>query len=980
MSAERIVMDLLSKFIKSLAIGILAGSGVALITSLFFPNLIDRLENVSYYARYKWEYSSFTKEDIREITDNNYGINIVDIDDRSMQKMGFYYNWDRSYHADLINSLALKFPAAIIFDIYFSNPEDINHSNRLKKIFARSMKLSPSLLLPEQIRNSILSSIDYDENLIDAVKNSGCTYLGICLSDEFDYEPFALSQIKSRMTMEWHDSLNPASTITLKADKRNSINEKKTIIDGIFPPLARAAKSIGFVNVLPNEDGVIREVPLLYRFGEFDPIYLPISLRTAASLFATPNDEIRFEPKKYIDIGKPLKIFRDKDSSFSVSYPNVTMAQIKAICDHAAEILNLELRQTLDITSLLIAIRDQSGNLSLEMNIPGIIPSELTTVLLKSDFRQILGLKTGETVNLSDDILMRKDSETDWILSAPFDIGEWYFSNIDLSTLSLLAFDSLPFVKNGERKLVFHDFSVKNQFGILTSSIPVFRTEALTELCRFGYDRILSIIPGTRNDFGKSVQIPLTENNFNIVTFFGPKGKPFPTYSYYDIVNNRVQGQFDGKIFFVGSTAPALFDIKPVPIEKVYPGVEVHASLMNSFLTNTFIRRLSPVKNFMLILIVGIIIGFISYMFKPLTGSILTLLSIFVYFLIAMVVFSNDRLWIELTRPIITIFLSFSIVFIFRYITEEKDRKFLQNTFKQYLSPELIDIMYKSRQLPILGGEEGVRTAFFTDIQGFSTFSEKLGSPTRLVELLNEYLSEMTDILLKHFGTLDKYEGDAIIAFFGAPMRMDDHADQACLAALDMQNSLGRLRKKWISEANKWPSVVHEMRMRIGINTGLITTGNMGSLIRKNYTMMGDAVNLAARLESAAKQYGVYTMISHNTFGLIKDRFETRQLDKIQVVGKSEPVTVYELISNRGALSREYENLLPLYNEGLEFFYAREWDRAIAKLTDALEHEPNRMIVPGNMSPSKKIISYCEMYKMNPPDSDWDGVTKLTSK
>ncbi|HMA64789.1 MAG: adenylate/guanylate cyclase domain-containing protein, partial [Fibrobacterota bacterium] len=468
-------------------------------------------------------------------------------------------------------------------------------------------------------------------------------------------------------------------------------------------------------------------------------------------------------------------------------------------------------------------------------------------------------------------------------------------------------------------------------------------------------------------------------NDF-IVTFFGPKKIPFKYFSYYDILNNTIQGELDGKIFIVGSSASGLFDLKTVPIDKQYPGMEVHASIMNSLLTNTFITRLSDIHNFAILLIIGMFIGFISYMFKPLIGIITSLFALFVYGLIAFHFFSENKIWIEIARPLLTIIFSFSAVMVFRYITEERNRMFLQNTFKQYLSPELIDIMYKNRKQPALGGDEGVRSAFFTDIQGFSTFSEKLGSPTRLVELLNEYLGEMTDILLKHFGTLDKYEGDAIIACFGAPMQMDDHAYQACLTALDMQSALAKLRKKWISEGDKWPQIVHEMRMRIGINSGVITAGNMGSSIRKNYTIMGDAVNLAARLESAAKQFGVYTMISQATYDLVKDHFVVRQVDKIQVVGKSEPVVVYELISEKSTLTTDYEMLLALYNDGLSLFYKQQWSAAKDILTKAHEIEPYRTIAPGGMTPSLKIISYSEYYKNNPPGADWDGVSKLTSK
>jgi adenylate cyclase len=195
-----------------------------------------------------------------------------------------------------------------------------------------------------------------------------------------------------------------------------------------------------------------------------------------------------------------------------------------------------------------------------------------------------------------------------------------------------------------------------------------------------------------------------------------------------------------------------------------------------------------------------------------------------------------------------------------------------------------------------------------------------------------------------------------------------------------MQETLGVLRKKWAAEGDKWPEIVHGMRMRIGVNTGLITTGNMGSNIRKNYTMMGDAVNLAARLESAAKQYGVYTMISHNTCELVRNDFLVRQVDKITVVGKSEPVVVYELLARKADDDGRFGPLLDLYQEGLNYFYAREWDAAIGKLEAANEKEPFKAVAPNGMTPSKKIIEYCEMYRSHPPDADWDGVMRLSSK
>jgi len=301
--------------------------------------------------------------------------------------------------------------------------------------------------------------------------------------------------------------------------------------------------------------------------------------------------------------------------------------------------------------------------------------------------------------------------------------------------------------------------------------------------------------------------------------------------------------------------------------------------------------------------------------------------------------------------------------------------------------------MCKNNEHPKLGGEKRVCTAYFTDIEGFSTFSEALKDPERLVTLLNEYLSVLTDILTDlHHGTLDKYEGDAIIAFFGAPNNLPNHAHQACNTAIIMQQELGRLREKWRLEGDKWPPIVHNMRMRIGINTGEIIVGNMGSDLRKNYTMMGDAVNLAARLESAAKDYGVYTMISHHTYNAaggentdknISGLFETRKLDVITVVGKDEPVTVYELICRKGELTSEWSGgLLELYNNGVDAYYNRDFRKAMEFFERASELEPNKKIISEKPkpTPSGRFVDMCKMFIDNPPGADWDGVNRLTSK
>jgi adenylate cyclase len=307
----------------------------------------------------------------------------------------------------------------------------------------------------------------------------------------------------------------------------------------------------------------------------------------------------------------------------------------------------------------------------------------------------------------------------------------------------------------------------------------------------------------------------------------------------------------------------------------------------------------------------------------------------------------------------------------------EKDKRFLKNTFGTYISPELIDQMYDNKEEPQLGGTEGYHTAFFTDIQSFSGFSEKL-SPSELVELLNDYLTEMTDILLDNKGTLDKYIGDAIVAFYGAPAPVEDHEYWACLTAVKMQDRLAELREKWQGEGDRWPEIVHHMQNRIGINTGPMVTGNMGSAMRMNYTMMGDTVNLAARLEASAKQYGIYIQVAEESYKACKDKFIWRDLDFVIVMGKTEPAQVFELVAEIGNIPAGYDKLLPAYDEALKLYRNQEWAKAIDafKASDELED-----MFPGRKTnPSRIYIPRCEHYKDNSPSEDWDGSWALTSK
>jgi adenylate cyclase len=284
--------------------------------------------------------------------------------------------------------------------------------------------------------------------------------------------------------------------------------------------------------------------------------------------------------------------------------------------------------------------------------------------------------------------------------------------------------------------------------------------------------------------------------------------------------------------------------------------------------------------------------------------------------------------------------------------------------------------MYEEKQAPKLGGVEGYHTAFFSDIQNFSTFSEAL-EPERMVALMNEYLTVMTDVILSHEGTLDKYIGDAIVAFYGAPAPVLNQEKKSCETALAMQEALGDLRKKWESDGD-WPEIVYSMLHRIGLNSGKMVTGNMGSEVRMNYTMMGDTVNLAARLESSAKQYGIYTFVGENVYEATKDDFMFRFIDFVQVKGKSIPVKVYELLSWKDEADLSAMELIKMFEEGLDHYFQQKWDDAINLFKMAEEKEEK--FKTRNTNPSAVFIERCNLFKDNPPGKEWDGVWTMTSK
>ena len=471
---------------------------------------------------------------------------------------------------------------------------------------------------------------------------------------------------------------------------------------------------------------------------------------------------------------------------------------------------------------------------------------------------------------------------------------------------------------------------------------------------------------------------------------------------------------FYNKIVVIGVSVEVIHDVKSTPyynymgVQQLTPGMETHANAIQTVLHKNFINTFGgavtdlsrhgfPVAQFFLITLLALIAFFLLDYVNPIIAAVLVFIEGIIYFGVVCGAFMNDYWWmikalfgsdsislpgigesyvLPMVSPIVGIGITYISNILYRFLNEQKDKKFLKDTFSTYISPDLIDQMYSEKQEPKLGGDAGYHTAFFSDIQSFSAFSEVM-EPEDMVKLMNDYLTEMTTILLEHQGTLDKYIGDAIVAFYGAPVPVENHELLACKTALAMENKIVELREKWSHEEDK-PDIVHNLRHRVGLNSGPMVTGNMGSKMRMNYTMMGDPVNVAARLESSAKQYGVYIQVAENTYEKVKDDFEWRTLDYVRVKGKTVPVHVYELLSEKGALNGNMTEMLKIYHEGLELYNNQQWDIALKKFKASAEMEDEFPTRP--TTPSKVYIFRCKHFMDNPPDKDWDGVWTMTTK
>ncbi|QPJ64153.1 MAG: adenylate/guanylate cyclase domain-containing protein [Candidatus Nitrohelix vancouverensis] len=469
-------------------------------------------------------------------------------------------------------------------------------------------------------------------------------------------------------------------------------------------------------------------------------------------------------------------------------------------------------------------------------------------------------------------------------------------------------------------------------------------------------------------DAEEAIPLPVDLQGRIFINYLG-RQNTFPHYSIADILQGLVPPEtFKDKIVLVGATAQGLKDIRNTAFDPIMPGIEIHATVIDNILRQNFIVRpqWAPLAEALYLLIAGIALTLVYTRIRPSASVFFWLFVTAAQFILFQWLFTSKQILFTNFYAHLEHFLLFTSITIYRYRAEEKQKKQIKNIFGQYVSPTVIEQILQDPENISLGGEQKELTAYFTDLAGFSAVSEQL-SAQELVALLNEYLSAMTDVLLAHEGTLDKYDGDAIKAFFGAPIYFPDHALRACLVCIEMQERLRELNKLWESQGRP------TMGMRVGVNTGQMVVGNLGSRERMNYGMNGDSVNLAARLEGVNKLYGTESIISESTYLQAKDHLEVRELDLVKVVGRKTPVRIYELLAKKGALDDTLKESYEIFAVGLQNYRAQQWDQAIERFNHVLERTPLDR-------PSQLLIERCERFKLTPPEIDWDGSFTLTSK
>ncbi|MGH8671365.1 MAG: CHASE2 domain-containing protein [Burkholderiales bacterium] len=467
-----------------------------------------------------------------------------------------------------------------------------------------------------------------------------------------------------------------------------------------------------------------------------------------------------------------------------------------------------------------------------------------------------------------------------------------------------------------------------------------------------------------------NLYIPVDERVNALVPYRGKKGS-FKYISATDVIHGRASvADLKDAVALVGTSAPGLQDLRAAPMEASYPGVEIHANLVAGMLDRSIKQKPAYVRGaeIVTLLVLGLVLSIVLPMLSPLKAALASAVASVLVLGINLLAWSSGNLVLPLASSIMLVVILFVLSMSYGYFIEARGKRQLAGVFGQYVPPELVEKMGENPQKftqELMEGQRREMTVLFSDVRNFTSMSEGL-TPKQLSQMLNEYLTVMTNVIQKHNGTIDKYIGDAIMAFWGAPLEDPQHARHALLAAMEMQAALVDLRIKFKEKG--WP----EIKTGAGVNSGEINVGNMGSEFRMAYTVLGDPVNLASRLEGLTKQYGVTIMVGEATKKAIPDMV-FRELDRVRVKGKEEPVAIFEPLGLEGQVDKTVLDELKLFHRTLALYREQNWDMAEVQLLSMLKSSPHCYLY-------KLYMERIGRHRTNPPPSDWGGVTVFETK
>ncbi len=864
----------------------------------------------------------------------------INIDAETLESEGRYQDWTRDKYYQIIKRIHEMGARMIGFDVFFPEP-----STRLIKVddvntLIDSRNENDSGDGSEvQLNASDLKQLspDYDADMVDIIKYTGNVILG---------QSFVPSENQDTEYIINNTMVNPKHAKTLEKLKEFSVDFPEwedsplSRYEGIEPPIdsyMEVCKGIGYAQTEADEDGSVRRYPLILVYNK--RIFPSLALMMICEYLNVDLQTIEIKPGSKVLLPNAV-------------YPDSSVKNIEIPIDSRGKML---VNWVGDWTS---------PNFH---HVSHVAITGFSDLIQKENI-----LKRLKTLSLTDkDIL---DPE------------------IFINSLDKYGFESGDMVTESYTELIGSHYSyemikAKKELTVegFLEKYPMF-DESWFENVQQNYEeikynhRILEVLQAEPGLNLEEVAEKINEKNYDkvlrgyalmkhLIEEGGPRREDYPLMFSAPNIDRKVYLPEDikDKIFFYGLTAAGTWDLNPMPFNDRYPMLGLHANAFNTIVTGQFLKKLSTFGNWGVILLLGILLGAVIPLFKPIKSAMVVTVLIVGYVIFGQWMFQSAGMWIDVLGPLMVIIASYMAITVYNFFSEEKEKKMIRGIFSRYVTKSVVDELIKNPEMVKLGGEKRELTVFFSDVTGFTTISESL-TPEELVGLLNEYLTAMTTIVLEYDGMIDKYEGDAIMAVFGAPVPYKDHAVRACKVSIDMQKRLAELRDKWREEGKP------ELTARIGVNTGPMVVGNMGAMDRLDYTVMGDSVNLGSRLEGANKQYGTFMMISEYTLEHVKNEIETRFLDSLRVKGKKLPVKVYEILETKErGVQEEKKKTIELYEKGIGFYLNKDWDKGIEAFENALAADPED-------APSKVYLSRCRDFKINPPPDDWDGVYVMTTK